>query len=162
MNLNRNEKPVWISMGCYGLTVASSLGFSPHPFCTCMRKSSWQEKAAGRWAAVIQNWTSVLFFVVPLWSGCSWTLSQGKREVLLWCWMLYLPSSSHAIHYVKIWVFVLMQESQTCIIMNSEMVFFPHGNQSHWLMTSWFEGCKGEVENGMSCLQEINFLFHCP
>lgn len=162
MNLNRNERPVWISIGCCGLIVASSLGFSPHPFCTCMGKSSWQEGAAGRWAGVKRNWMSVLFFVVPLWSGCSWTLSQGKREVLLWCWMLYPPSSSCAIHYVKIWVFILMQESQTCIIVNSVMVFFPHGNQSHWLMTSWFEGYKGEVENGMSCLQKINFLFHCP
>lgn len=42
------------------------LGFSPYPFCTCMGKSSWQEGAAGRWAGAIQNWTTVLFFVVWL------------------------------------------------------------------------------------------------
>lgn len=123
-------------MGFYGLTLASSLGFSPHPFCTCTGKSSWQEGAAGRWAGAMQNWTTVLLFVVALWSGCSLTLSQEKREMLPWCWMLYLPSSSSAIHYVQIGVFILMQESQTHIIMNSVMLFFPHGNQSRWLMTS--------------------------
>jgi len=54
-----------------------------------------------------------------------------------------------------------VQEIQTSVIINALMFFFPHGNQSLCLITSLFEGYKGEVENGMSCLQEINFLFHC-
>lgn len=81
--------------------------------------------------------------------------------MLLSCWTISRSPGALPLAVSNLESFRFTQEIQAGVIRHTLMFSFPRVNQSLWLIMSLFEGYKVELENGMSCLQEINFLFHC-